>query len=155
RPPPPFVSEGRLRLDVLANDVTFDRARNALSAAAAMDKGLARRRREVVLGNEPPSFERVPDFQASRPLNAEQHAAVGRALSANDVFLVHGPPGTGKSHVLAEVAVQLVRNSKRVLCTAASNAAVDHLLELCLASGLKAIRVGHPARVLPHLQEHT
>jgi superfamily I DNA and/or RNA helicase len=155
RPPPPFVSEGRLRLDVLANDVTFDRARNALSAAAAMDKGLARRRREVLLGNEPPAFDRVPDFAPSRPLNPEQQAAVGRALSANDVFLVHGPPGTGKSHVLAEIAVQLVRQNKRVLCTAASNAAVDHLLELCLAGGLKAIRVGHPARVLPHLQEHT
>ncbi len=155
RPPPPFVSEGRLRLDVLANDVTFDRARHALTAAAAMDKGVARRRREVLLGNEPPAFERVPEFQPSRPLNAEQLTAVGRALSANDFFLVHGPPGTGKSHVLAEVAVQLVRSGKRVLCTAASNAAVDHLLELCLASGLRAVRVGHPARVLPHLQEHT
>jgi superfamily I DNA and/or RNA helicase len=155
RPPPPFVSEGRLRLDVLANDVTFDRARNALSAAAAMDKGLLRRRREVLLGNEPPRFDRVPDFQASRPLNEEQRAAVGRAISAQDVFLIHGPPGTGKSHVLAETALQLVRGGKRVVATAASNAAVDHLLELCLASGLKAIRVGHPARVLPHLQEHT
>jgi predicted DNA helicase len=120
-----------------------------------MDKGVARRRREVLLGNEPPAFDRVPEFQASRPLNDEQRTAVGRALSASDVFLVHGPPGTGKSHVLAEIAVQLVREGKRVLCTAASNAAVDHLLELCLSSGLKAIRVGHPARVLPHLQEHT
>jgi len=36
------------------------------------------------------------------------------------------------------------------LCTAASNAAVDHLLELCLEQGLSAVRVGHPARVLPH-----
>ena len=77
------------------------------------------------------------------------------ALRARDVALVHGPPGTGKSTVLAEVATQLVRQGKRLLCTAASNAAVDHLLELCLDAGLDAIRVGHPARVLPHLQEHT
>lgn len=155
RPPPEFVSEGRLRIDVLANDATFDRARNALSSIAAMDKGVARRRREVLLGNEPPSFERVPAFEASRPLNPEQTEAVGRALSANDFFLVHGPPGTGKSHVLAEVAVHAVRRGQRVLGTAASNAAVDHLLELCLEAGLTAVRVGHPARVLPHLQAHT
>jgi superfamily I DNA and/or RNA helicase len=155
RPPPDFVSEGRLRIDVLANDATFDRARNALSTVAAMDKGVARRRREVVLGNEAPQFERVPAFEASRALNAEQREAVGKSLSAQDFFLVHGPPGTGKSHVLAEVAVQCVRKGQRVLATAASNAAVDHLLELCIEAGLEAVRAGHPARVLPHLQQHT
>ncbi|MBK7862091.1 MAG: AAA family ATPase [Archangiaceae bacterium] len=155
RPPPEFVSEGRLRLDVLANDATFERARHALTAIAAMDKGVARRRREVLLGNEPPFFERVEPFESSRPLNPEQTEAVGKASSARDFFLVHGPPGTGKSHVLAEVAVQCVRQGQRVLATAASNAAVDHLLELCLESGLEAVRVGHPARVLPHLQAHT
>ncbi|MBL8949664.1 MAG: AAA family ATPase [Myxococcaceae bacterium] len=155
RPPPEFVSEGRLRLDLLANDATFDRMRNGLATVAAMERGAARRRREVLLGNEPPQFDRVEPFEASRPLNEEQHTAVGRALAASDFFLVHGPPGTGKSHVLAEVALQHVRRGKRVLCTAASNAAVDHLLELCLEAGLEAVRVGHPARVLPHLQGHT
>lgn len=155
RPPPDFVAEGRLRLDLLANDATFDRMRNALSSIAAMEKGVARRRREVLLGNEAPQFDRVAPFEPSRPLNEEQTAAVGRALAATDFFLVHGPPGTGKSHVLAEVALQCVRKGQRVLCTAASNAAVDHLLELCLKAGLEAVRVGHPARVLPHLQAHT
>ncbi len=155
RPPPDFVNEGRLRIDVLANDATFDRARKALSEIAAMDKGVARRRREVLLGNEAPLFERPASFEPSRPLNPEQRDAVSRALAAHDFFLVHGPPGTGKSHVLAEVAVQCAREGKRVLCTAASNAAVDHLLELCLEAGLEAVRAGHPARVLPHLQAHT
>ena len=156
RPPPEFVSEGRLRLDVLANDATFDRARNALSAIAAMDKGVARRRREVLLGNEPALFERIGELESpSRPLNPEQREAVARALTSHDFFLIHGPPGTGKSHVLAEVALQCARKGQRILCTAASNAAVDHLLELCLEAGLDSVRVGHPARVLPHLQEHT
>ncbi len=57
--------------------------------------------------------------------------------------------------MLSELAVQLSRQGKRLLCTAASNAAVDHLLELCVEAGLRAVRVGHPARVLPHLQGHT
>ena len=80
---------------------------------------------------------------------------MARALAAEDFFLVHGPPGTGKSTVLAEVAVQAVQRGERLLCTAASNAAVDHLLELCLNQGLHAIRMGHPARVAARLQEHT
>lgn len=155
RPPPPFMGEGRLRIDITANDVTFDRAKNALRTFKGYDSGLKRDRREFVLGNSPPRFEKPPTFTPTRSLNPEQLAAVSLALRARDVALIHGPPGTGKSTVLAEVASQLVGQGKRLVCTATSNAAVDHLLELCLDAGLKSIRVGHPARVLPHLQEHT
>lgn len=155
RPPPPWMGEGRLRLDVTANDVTFDRAKGALTKWQAMDTGQKRDRREILLGNLAPRFEKPPAFTPHRALNPEQHDAVCLALSARDVALVHGPPGTGKSTVLAELAAQWGGQGKRILCTAASNAAVDHLLELCLDAGLSAVRVGHPARVLPHLQEHT
>lgn len=155
RHPPPFVGEGRLRIDLVANDVTFDRARGVLKKLSEMTHGLARDRQQLVLGAFTPRFERRAPLVPSRPLNPEQLAAVQLALSARDVALVHGPPGTGKSTVLAELAVQSVKRGQRLLCTAASNAAVDHLLELCLDAGLRAIRVGHPARVLPHLQAHT
>jgi ATP-dependent RNA/DNA helicase IGHMBP2 len=155
RPPPEWMSAGRLRVDLVANDVTWERAKLALTTWKGFDQGQKRDRREVVLGNQPPRFERPPAFTPSRPLNPEQQDAVALALSARDVALIHGPPGTGKSTVLAEVAVQLARAGKRLLCTAASNAAVDHLLELALDAGLDALRVGHPARVLPRLQAHT
>ncbi len=154
-PPPDWVSEGRLRIDISPNDVTWQRANAALDACAAMSTGVKRDRREILLGNVPPRFERLADFTPSRPLNPEQLDAVKLALSARDFALVHGPPGTGKSTVLGEIAVQAARAGKKILCTAASNAAVDHLLELSLDAGLDAVRVGHPARVLPHLQSHT
>lgn len=153
--PPPYVHEGLLRLDVVPNDVTYDRLRAGLQRIKAMDKGAERRKREVVLGNEPPRFDKPREFEPTRPLNPEQLDAASRALAAEDFFLVHGPPGTGKSTVLAEIAAQAVAAGQRLLCTAASNAAVDHLLDLCLDKGLRAIRVGHPARVAARLQEHT
>ena len=155
RNPPEWMREGRLRLDVTANDATFDRAKKGLTQWQAMDSGQKRDRREILLGNSPPRFDTPPAFTPHRNLNPEQHEAVSLALSARDVALVHGPPGTGKSTVLSELASQWGAQGKRILCTAASNAAVDHLLELCLDAGLRSVRVGHPARVLPHLQEHT
>ncbi|WP_257448640.1 AAA domain-containing protein [Archangium lipolyticum] len=155
RAPPPFIHEGLLRLDRVPNDVTFERVRAGLARVKALDKGAARHKREVLLGNEPPRFDSLRELSPTRPLNPEQHDAVARALAAEDFFLVHGPPGTGKSTVLAEVAAQAVAKGQRLLCTAASNAAVDHLTDLCLDKGLRAIRVGHPARVTPRLQEHT
>jgi superfamily I DNA and/or RNA helicase len=155
REPPPFLHEGLLRLDRIPNDVTYERVRAGLARVKALDKGTERRKREVLLGNEPPRFDTPRDLSPTRPLNPEQQDAVARALSAEDFFLVHGPPGTGKSTVLAEIAAQAVARGQRLLCTAASNAAVDHLLDLCLDKGLRAVRVGHPARVTPRLQEHT
>jgi ATP-dependent RNA/DNA helicase IGHMBP2 len=155
RDPPPWVGEGRILIDIIPNDVTFDRARAALRTIAAMDRGVERQRREVLLGSTPPRFERPPAFEPTRALNPEQREAVALALSAQDFCLVHGPPGTGKSTVLAEVAVQEAKRGSRILATAASNTAVDRLLELSLNAGLRAVRVGHPARVAESLQEHT
>jgi superfamily I DNA and/or RNA helicase len=155
RSPPPYLAEGLLRLDVVPNDVTYERVRKGLQRVKALDKGVERRRREVLLGNEPPRFDKPREFTPTRPLNPEQADAVARALASEDFFLVHGPPGTGKSTVLAEIAAQAVGAGQRLLCTAASNAAVDHLVDLCLDKGLRALRVGHPARVAARLQEHT
>jgi ATP-dependent RNA/DNA helicase IGHMBP2 len=48
-----------------------------------------------------------------------------------------------------------VRRGDKVLVCAPSNLAVDNLLERLLAHGEEAVRLGHPARVLSQLREHT
>ena len=88
-------------------------------------------------------------------LNATQRAAVRFALSAHDVAVLHGPPGTGKTTTLVELVRQAVRRGARVLVCAPSNLAVDNLLERLLERGEEAVRLGHPARVLPALRAHS
>jgi hypothetical protein len=88
-------------------------------------------------------------------LNESQREAVRLALAARDVAVIHGPPGTGKTTTVVEVIRQAVRRGDQVLVCAPSNLAVDNLLERLLAFGEKAVRLGHPARVLPALREHT
>lgn len=153
-PPDPEIWNGRLTLTIQPNDVTFRRARYALADVRAMEKGAARRRRDVLLGEGEPRST-TPEPQAPRrPLNPEQARAVTACMAAEDLFLVHGPPGTGKSTVLAEVAVQAVRKRQRVLATAASNSAVDHLVSICADQGLNVLRIGHPARVAEALHPY-
>src|SRR5207245_2910782 len=112
--------------------------------------------RRVLLGGAPPAFAPSADFTPlDETLNESQRGAVRFALSASDVAAVHGPPGTGKTTTLVELIRQAVRRGDKVLVCAPSNLAVDNLLERLLAHGERAVRLGHPARVLPQLREHT
>ena len=98
----------------------------------------------------------IDDFLTlDKSLNESQRHAVHFALAANDLAIIHGPPGTGKTTTLVELIRQIVRRGQTVLACAPSNLAVDNLLEKLLAAGENAIRLGHPARVMPELREHT
>src|SRR5207302_9074474 len=97
----------------------------------------------------------VPYSPLDLSLNASQLEAVRFALSAQDLAIIHGPPGTGKTTTVVELIRQAVRRGDRVLACAPSNLAVDNLLERLVAAGESALRLGHPARVLPALRAHT
>src|SRR5260370_30001865 len=119
------------------------------------------RRWQGVLRGEAPHFEvnavHLPDGEVNDvpSLNSEERAAVEMAGRARDLMLVHGPPGTGKTTVLVEVIRRASQRGERVLAAAPSNLAVDNLVERLVASGIDAVRIGHPARVLPAVVEHT
>ena len=84
-------------------------------------------------------------------LDDKQRAAVDAGLRSGDIALIWGPPGTGKTRTLVEVVRQRVLRGQRVLCTAPSNTAVDNLGVRLAEAGVRAVRLGHPARVSPLL----
>lgn len=55
--------------------------------------------------------------------------AILKALSSKDVFLLHGPPGTGKTTTVVEIVLQEVKRGSKILACAASNIAVDNIVE--------------------------
>ena len=74
----------------------------------------------------------APDWTClNEALNASQRSAISFALRAQQLALVHGPPGTGKTTAIAELIVQLavLYPQKSILVCGASNLAVDNLLE--------------------------
>lgn len=58
------------------------------------------------------------------PLNEEQREAVRSALSA-DVTLIAGPPGTGKTQVVANLIINAAIDGQNILFTSKNNNAVD------------------------------
>jgi ATP-dependent RNA/DNA helicase IGHMBP2 len=145
------------RLERSSDEVSRLRQRAALErASGAETNSHLASLRDVVLGLRPPAWRALEGVESLNPsLNPSQQAAVRFALSAEDVALLHGPPGTGKTTTLVEIIRQAVRRGQSVLAVAPSNIAVDNLLEKLLAAGEQPVRLGNPARVLPELRRHT
>jgi ATP-dependent RNA/DNA helicase IGHMBP2 len=152
---PDELEDGRAVVEAEAHEITFDRGDGAIARARAA-RGDAARLIDVLYGERE---AHVAPERTWSPLDGAlddaQRAAVDAALRADDVALIHGPPGTGKTRTLVEVVRQLVGRGRRVLCTAASNTAVDNLGERLAAAGLEPVRLGHPARVSPALEDET
>ncbi|HYG70239.1 MAG TPA: AAA domain-containing protein, partial [Anaeromyxobacteraceae bacterium] len=155
-PPPDWVTDGRVVLELEPSPVTWERLASGL--ARLRDEKGGKRWHAVLSGAAPRFLERPrgPEVAfAGAPLNAEQRRALDLAERAEDVALVHGPPGTGKTTVLVEVIRRAAARGEPVLAAAPSNLAVDNLVERLAAAGLDCVRIGHPARVLPSVLEHT
>ncbi|HUQ05196.1 MAG TPA: AAA domain-containing protein [Kofleriaceae bacterium] len=154
---PEGVLEGGCNIDALAPESTFDRGDRAIERARTAKATSALARVVGILcGEREAAFAPAPTWAPiDRDLDEAQRAAVTSALSAHDVALIHGPPGTGKTRTLVEVVRQMVARGERVLCTAASNVAVDNLGERLAAAGVGVVRLGHPARVSAALEERT
>jgi len=85
------------------------------------------------------------------PLNSEQVEAFQRALTVPDILLVLGPPGTGKTRTITEIAQQCGMKHQRVLITSKTHKAVDNVLER-LPDTLTVIRFGHEDRVAGNMR---
>lgn len=144
-------------LDPEAPELTFDRGDAAIERArsALANSDLARLREVAALARPAKLLAPVTWEPLDDELDEVQRAAVDVGLRSGDLALIWGPPGTGKTRTLVEVVRQRVARGERVLCTAPSNTAVDNLGVRLADAGVRAVRLGHPARVSPALASLT
>ncbi|SKC99096.1 DNA helicase, putative [Chitinophaga ginsengisegetis] len=154
---PEWASDGKLGIDVLFDDNSYDEMQNALKQADALqDKEPEGRLIKILTGEKKPVFH--PDITpyVNPALNASQQSAVNKILSAGDLAIVHGPPGTGKTTTLVQAIKALIKQEQQqILVVAPSNTAVDLLSEKLSDEGLNVLRVGNPARVSERLMSLT
>ncbi|HCX23038.1 MAG: IGHMBP2 family helicase [Flammeovirgaceae bacterium] len=143
---PDWIDEGKLGVDLLFDESTYDEMERAMLSMASVREGRLKELVTILLGETGPRFDSLIDLKHPG-LNQSQNKALSLIRTSKDVALVHGPPGTGKTTTLVEAIKDTVSAEKQVLVAAASNAAVDLLAEKLTQQGLRVLRIGHPARV--------
>lgn len=150
---PEWINDGKIGIDLLFDETSYKEMDDTLRIVAEAQNNRLAELREILLGHSPASFSADFYTSESQQLNTSQNSAVHNILNANDVAIVHGPPGTGKTTTFVEAIKQVTLKEKQVLVTAPSNTAVDLLCERLSAQGLNVVRIGHPARVGDHLAD--
>lgn len=151
---PEWVNKGKIGVRLYFDERTFQEMEKAISKLTSQNHCRAQELAEILLGIKTSHFT-DQHFIEFPHLNLSQNQAVHQILTANDVALVHGPPGTGKTTTIVEAVKQLAKHEKNILVTAPSNAAVDLLTEKIAQTGLNVIRIGNLSRIDDSIINHT
>ena len=99
----------------------------------------------------------VDELQRKKyPPNASQMHAITEAIKTDHMYLVMGPPGTGKTTVIEEwVKYFVLKEHKRVLVSSKNNKAVDNVLaRLAEQKGINTIRIGSEAKLQENVRKY-
>jgi len=156
---PDWLDDGKIGLQIIHDDTSFAEMEKALRRVEDADAdsavgwirdllyGVRFRQAATSLPPLPPSI--------ASSLNESQRAAVDFASRVEDLAIIHGPPGTGKTTTLVEIIRATASRARPVLVCAPSNAAVDLLTERCSDAGLDVIRIGNLSRIDRSVISHT
>lgn len=146
--------EGQLGVQLAFNERTYQLEFEALKKVENATNEAFIHLREVLIGSERPSFRAMPNV-GMKWLNPSQEDAVNRVLCAQDVMIVHGPPGAGKTTTLLEAIYETLRREPQVLVCAQSNAAVDWIASQLIDRAVPVLRIGNPSRVTDKMLQST
>lgn len=144
---PDWADSSLLGVDVMFDEMSYREMEFALREVMKAEENRLADLREILLGGAPVSQREFNGNFHDIGLNESQHRALMQVMTAGDVGLIHGPPGTGKTTTLVQAISETIRLERQVLVCAPSNAAVDLLVDKLAEQGLDVIRIGHPARV--------
>jgi ATP-dependent RNA/DNA helicase IGHMBP2 len=148
---PDWASDGKLGIDLLFDNNSYDEMQYALKKAVQILEGKEEgpdRLIRVLTGLQKPAFTREGFGYAIPGLNQVQQQAAEKIAAANELAIVHGPPGTGKTTTLVQaIKATSKKDNRQILVVAPSNTAVDLLSEKLAEEGLNVLRIGNPARV--------
>lgn len=153
---PDWSRDGKLGIDLLFDDNSYNEMFGALKTASALSENGKKELVNILTGQQSPEIETNSNGEHYASLNESQNSAVQNILNAKQLAIVHGPPGTGKTTTLvAAIKALIKRDDRQILVAAPSNTAVDLMCEKLAEQSISVLRIGNPVRVSERLQSLT
>jgi len=157
---PDWIDERHIGVDLLFDENSYREMKFAVDQVKkAAPNSRLESIRDILLGYQKPEFGDMKSLSTDgwpiQHLNPSQKEAITRMMAAKDVFVIHGPPGTGKTTTLVAAVQTALLHIPQVLVCAPSNAAADLLTEKIAATGAKVLRIGNPARISEEILPYT
>ena len=163
---PDWCDDGKLGVNLLFDENSYREMHIALDKVIEAGHSPLANIRDIIYGCRQPSFKSERELQqlwsekgvnplTNSQLNPSQQQAVQKVLTAYEVALIHGPPGTGKTTTLVEAIQASLLTETQVMVCSASNTAVDVLTEKLVKAGISVLRLGNPVRVSPEVVNNT
>ncbi|MCX6310739.1 MAG: IGHMBP2 family helicase [Bacteroidetes bacterium] len=152
---PGWTERGKLGINLLFDENSYREMIVAVQKVMDAETGRLAHLRDVMYGEEKAKFNKINSKIEMPGLNKFQNDAVKLIDAAEDVALVHGPPGTGKTTTFIQAIRHTLLEEKQVLVCSPSNIAVDLLTERLVRQGVTVLRLGNPARVSEEVMNNT
>lgn len=152
---PDWCYDGKLGVNLSFDDVSYKEMESAIDKVIQANGNRLAHLRDVIYKIIPPQFKKQKEDHSSSDLNPSQNEAVSKIITAEDIALVHGPPGTGKTTTLVHAIAEVLKSEKQVLVCSPSNTAVDLLTEKLHRKGINVLRVGNPVRISDDVMNNT
>ncbi|VEU23897.1 DEKNAAC105088 [Brettanomyces naardenensis] len=160
-----YGSDIRVWLVKLSNEITYNRMESTMRKLAELTSSDTTSIMQLLLGETqfiPSNSRKIASFY-NDGLNESQKKSIEFSIG-NNLSIIHGPPGTGKTSTIVELVKQIVTSKRagnqksRVLICGPSNISVDTILERLSGffnDSSQLVRIGHPARILPQILKHS
>ncbi|WP_407116116.1 AAA domain-containing protein [Bradyrhizobium sp. LMG 9283] len=138
---------GELAINTLAAQRALDRQTAALDTVL-YDRAECEQLKGIII--DPHTAEPVVEVHDVVPTSAdfdeEKKEILAKALGVQDILAIEGPPGTGKTKLIAEIVVQWLKRHPRhrILLSSQTHIALDNVLERIteMELPLEMIRIG-------------
>jgi AAA domain/Protein kinase domain len=138
---------GELAINTIAAQSALERQSAALNAVF-YDRAVSPVLKSIIL--DPKTARPVIEVEGVTPsdndIDDEKRGILAKALGVQDILAIEGPPGTGKTKLIAEIVVQWLRrySHHRILLTSQTHVALDNVLERITEMNLSLdmIRIG-------------
>lgn len=144
---PDWCEDGKLGLNLLFDETGYKEMDIALDKVIHSRNNRLAELRDIIYAKKKATFSTLNSTLDLNGLNDSQNKAVQKIIAAQDIAIVHGPPGTGKTTTLVQAIKQILKTEKQVLVCSASNTAVDLMTEKLHHENISVVRLGNPARI--------